>query len=58
MAVVTIFSDFGAEKNEVCQFSIVSSAICHEVMELDAMNLVFWMLSFKPAFSFYSFTLT
>ena len=41
MAVVTIFSDFGAEKNEVCQFSIVSSSICHEVMELDAMNLVF-----------------
>ena len=29
------------KKNEVCQFSIVSSSICHEVMELDAMNLVF-----------------
>ena len=23
---------------------------CHEVMELDAMILVFWMLSFKPTF--------
>ena len=30
--------------------SIVSPNICHEVMELDAMILVFWMLSFKPAF--------
>jgi len=30
--------------------SIVSSPICHEVMGLDAMILVFWMLSFKPLF--------
>ena len=30
--------------------SIVSPSICHEVMELDAMILVFWMLSFKPTF--------
>ena len=36
--------------------SIVSQSICHEVMELDAMILVFWMLSFKPTFSFSSFT--
>ena len=36
-------------------FSIVSLSICHEVMGLDAMVLVFWMLSFKPAFSL-SFT--
>ena len=28
--------------------SIVSPAICHEVMGPDAMILVFWMLSFKP----------
>ena len=35
---------------------IVSSSICHEVMGLDAMILVFWMLSFKPAFSLSSFT--
>ena len=33
----------------------VSPSICHEVMELDAMILVFWMLSFKPTFSL-SFT--
>ena len=31
--------------------STFSPSICHEVMELDAMTLVFWMLSFKPDFS-------
>jgi len=36
--------------------SIVSSSICHEVMGPDVMILVFWMLSFKPAFSLSSFT--
>ena len=30
--------------------SIVSPFICHEVMWPEAMILVFWMLSFKPAF--------
>ena len=30
--------------------SIVVPSICHEVMRLDAMILVFWMLSFKPTF--------
>ena len=30
--------------------SIVSPSICHEMMGLDAMILVFWMLSFKPVF--------
>ena len=36
--------------------SIVSPYICHEVMGLDATILVFWMLSFKPAFLLSSFT--
>ena len=36
--------------------SIVSPSIYHEVMGPDAMILVFWMLSFKPAFSPSSFT--
>ena len=36
--------------------STVSLSICHEVMGPDAMILVFWMLSFKPAFSLSSFT--
>ena len=43
MAEVTIFSDFGAQKKS----ATVSSSISHEVMGLDAMILVFWMLSFK-----------
>ena len=36
--------------------SVVSPSICPEEMELDAMILVFWMLSFKPTFSLFSFT--
>ena len=35
--------------------SIVSPSICHEVMGLDAMLFVFWMLIFKPAFPLSSF---
>jgi len=35
--------------------SIVFPSICHEVMGLDAMIFLFWMLSFKPAFSLSSF---
>ena len=37
--------------------SIVSTSICHEVMRLDSMIFVFWMLSFKPAFFFFNFIL-
>ena len=36
--------------------SIVSPSIFHEVMGPHAIILVFWMLSFKPAFSLSSFT--
>ena len=36
--------------------STVSPSIFHEVMGLDAMNFVFWMLSFKPTFSLSTFT--
>ena len=36
--------------------STVTPSICHEVMEPDAMILVFWMVSFKPSFSLSSFT--
>ena len=48
MAIITVHSDFGAQENKVCHFSIVSPSICHKVMGLDAMIFVFWMLSFKP----------
>ena len=36
--------------------STVSPSISHEVMGLDAMIFIFWMLSFKPTFSLSSFT--
>ena len=56
MAAVTVYRDFGAQENEVCDcFHCLS--ICHEVMGPDAMILVFWMLSFKPAFLLSSFTI-
>ena len=44
------------EKMTSLTVSIVCPSICHEVMGLDAMILVFGMLSFKPAFSLSSFT--
>ena len=56
MAAVTAHSDFGAQENKMCHSFYFSPSIFHEVMELDAMILVFWMLSFKPAFSLSSFT--
>ena len=56
MAIVTVHSDFGAQENKVCHCSIFPPSICCEVMGPDAMILVFWMLSFKLAFSLSSFT--
>ena len=57
MAVVTICSDFGAHpKIKSLIVSIVSPSICHEVVGLDVMILVFLMLSSKLAFSLSSFT--
>ena len=46
------------EPNKIksARVSILSLSICHEVMGPDAMILVFWMLSFKPTYSFSSFT--
>ena len=55
-AAVTVCSDFGAQENKVCHCFHFSPSIYHEVMRLDALILVFWMLSFKPAFSLSSFT--
>ena len=37
------------------QVTTFSPSVCHEVMGPDAKILVFWMLSFKPAFSLSSF---
>ena len=41
MAAVTIRRDFGAPKRKSVTVSIVSPSICHEVMGLDTMILVF-----------------
>ena len=56
MAAVTICSNFGAQENKVSHCFHCFPSICHEVMGLDAIILVFWMLSFMPVFSFSSFT--
>ena len=50
MAAVTVHSDFGAQKIKSATVSTFLLSICHEVIGPDAMILVFWMLSFKPAF--------
>ena len=42
----------------VCHCFHCSPSICHEVMGLDAMIFVFWMLSFKPTFSLSTVTFT
>ena len=56
MAAISICSDFGAPRNKVSHCFRCFPSICHEVMRLNAMILVFWMLSFKPTFSLSSFT--
>ena len=53
MAAVTL----EPKKIKSLTISIVKPSICHEVMGPDAMILIFWMLSFKPAFSVSSFTI-
>ena len=45
------------KKRKSVTASIFSPSICHEVMGLDVMILVFLILSVKPAFSLSSFTL-
>ena len=56
MAAVTICSDFGAQEKKVCHCFHCFPSICHKVMRLEAMMVIFQMLSFKPAFSLSSFT--
>ena len=46
---------WGPKKIKSITISTVSTSICHEVMGLNAMILVLWMLNFKPAFSLSSF---
>ena len=49
MVAGTICSGFGAKGKKVCHCFHCLPSICHELMGPDAMILVFWMLSFKPA---------
>ena len=64
MAAVTIRSEFGAQEEDICLYFHLVPFICHEVMRLDAMILVFGFVlcvcvlifSLKPAFSLSSFT--
>ena len=51
MAAVTTQSDSEAQENKICHCFHFSPSICHEVMGLDTMILVLWVLSFKPAFA-------
>ena len=51
MAAVTICSDFGAQKNKFCHCFHCFPIYLQKVMGPDGMILIFWMLSFKPAFS-------
>ena len=44
-------SKFGAQENKICYCFHFLPSICHEMMELDSMILVFLVLSFKLAFS-------
>ena len=44
-----------ATKIKAVTVSTVSPSICHEVMGLDGVILIFWMLSIKPPFSLFSF---
>ena len=48
---------FEPRKIKSATVSTVSPSICHEVMRLNAIILVFWMLSFKPTF-FHSISLS
>ena len=56
MMAVTIHSDFGAQEEKIVTASTFPPSICHELLGLDAMILVFWMLNIKLAFSLFSFT--
>ena len=49
MAAFTTCSDFGAQENEIGHRLTFSPFVCHEVMGLDAVILVF-LMSFKSSF--------
>ena len=56
MPAVTISVILEPKKIKSLTVSIDSSSTCYEVMEPDAVIIIVWMLSFKPAFSCSSIT--
>ena len=50
MAAVTLCSDFGAQEYKICHCFHFFSIYLPLMMGLDATILVFWILSFKPAY--------
>ena len=50
MAAVAILQWFWSPPNKICHCFFFSLSIIHEMVAPDAMILLFWMLSFKPAF--------
>ena len=56
MAAVTVPGVFGAPKNKICHFFHFFPFFVPQVMGPDAMIIVFWMTSFKSAFTLSSFT--
>ena len=56
MAAVTVHSDFGDQEEEIYHYFHLFPFICHAVMGLEAMVLVFLIFSLNMALSL-SFTL-
>ena len=56
MTAVTILRGFEAQENKVCHCFYCFPIYLPWTMGPDAVIFIFWMLSFKPAFSLYSFT--
>ena len=57
VTIVTIYSDLEPKKIKSVTVSTFPPPICHEVVASDAMTFVFQVLSFRPGFSLFSFTL-
>ena len=58
MAAITIYSDFGAQKNKVSHCFHCFPIYLPWSDGTGCRIFIFWMLSFKPTFSFSSFTFT
>ena len=57
IAASTFHSDFGSQENKICHCFHFFTICLPWSNGLDVMIFIFWLLSFKPAFSLSSFTL-